>query len=245
MKIQITGIKEISSKLDDIAQKRMAIATVAAIKDTAFQMQAGLKEEMRKVFDRPTPWALGTVRVDITEAKKTTQTAWVGLDYEGGKTANLWETPAFAPHEVQGGNRGIKPSERQLRAAGILPEGYSIAPARDAWLDQYGNIPGPQMVQILSSVKAFGEIGYLMNRTGKSRGKQKNRYFVRYVAGRPIGIWERLDKYNASAVIIFIRRPTYKKRFDFYGVARRIALTNFERNWWAQVKRYGNIDIKK
>jgi hypothetical protein len=244
MKIEITGLKELKADLDNIGRKTLALATAAAIKDTAFQVQDAVKKEMSSAFDRPTSWSIKIVRVDISEANKKSQTAYIGLTFEPGN-ANLWESPAFAPHQIHGGARGIKPSERQLRAAGILPEGYSIAPARDAWLDQYGNIPGPEMVQILSSIKAFGWLGggYMMNRTERSRGKRKDRYFVMYRAGRPIGIWERLGPGNVKPVIMFIRRPSYKPRFKFYDAAMAAIEKHFDANFWSRWKEYLNYKI--
>ncbi len=244
MQIQITGIKELQEKLDALASKKLGMVTAAAIRDTAFQVRSALQSEMRTVFDRPTPWATNTVRIDLTEANRNQQSASIGLDYEGGKSASMWETPSFAQHQVFGGGRSIKASERQLRAAGILPPGMSIAPARDAWLDPYGNIPGPEMVQILSSVKAFGETGYLMNKTGTSRGKKKNRYFVMKRAGRAIGIWENRGPGNVAPVIMFIKQPAYKSRFNFFIVAQNVIFKNWRKNFKARLDEYTKYIIK-
>ena len=130
-------------------------------------------------------------------------------------------------------NRTMTRFERVLRSAGILPEGMYAVPAKDAWLNQYGNIPQSEIVQILSSVKAFGETGYLMNRTGKSRGKSANRYFIMRQAGRAIGIWERLGPRNSKAVMLFVHRPAYEARFNFYKVAENTVYAKFKRNFRA------------
>lgn len=240
MQIEITGLKQAQDKLDRLGKKVIALATAAAIKDTAFQVRTGLQDEMKRAFDRPTPWAIKTVRVDITEANKTQQTAYIGLDFEGGRSSTMWEAPAFAQHQVHGGERKIKPSERQLRAAGILPPGMFIAPARDAWLDQYGNIPGPQMVKILSSVRAFGNwAGTTMNRAAKKAGK----YFVMRRAGMPIGIWERKGPGNAVPVIIFIKKPHYKRLFNFHIVAQNIVMKNWKQNFRKRIREYQSYKL--
>lgn len=243
MQIQITGLDNLKAKLDRISQKTIRLATAAAIKDTAFQVRTGLQDEMKRAFDRPTPWVIRTVRVDITEVKEK-QVAYVGLDFEGGNTESKWEAPAFAQHQIHGGTRKIKPSERQLRAAGILPPGMFIAPARDTWLDRYGNIPGPQMVQILSSVKSFENwAGAMMNKTATSRSKTKNKYFVMRRAGIPLGIWERRGPGNVAPVLIFIKEPHYKRRFNFHIVAQNVVFKNWKKNFKDRLKEYINYKL--
>lgn len=222
MNIEISGIDALKSRLGNFSTL-LPKALNIAINRTAQEVKDAEVGEMRRVFDRPTPFTLKSVYVQRSTRRDLT--AEVGLKWpELSKTEN----PLTA--QVRGGPRKYKRVETILRSDGILPQGMYVMPARDAWLDQYGNIRGPEIVQILSSVKAFGETGYLMNRTGKSRSKTKNRYFVKYREGRPIGIWERLGKNNARAVLMFMHAPTYTKRLDFYKVAEHTAYARLNKN---------------
>lgn len=239
MDIKITGIAELKGKLSDM-NKTIQLAVNRSLKDTAFQAQQEVKAEMRRVFDRPTPWALDTVRVD--QSKKGTVA--IGLTANRGNSADTWTNPAFAKPQVEGGERGIKRVERVLRSGGILPPGMSIAPAREAWLDQYGNINGQELMQIIRSVGGLGERSRLMGfKRGTKRSRAQNRYFVQYKAGRPYGIFEVIGKGNIRAVIVFIKKPYYKRLLNFYQVVQNTFLSRFRKNFQERFREYQKYQL--
>lgn len=241
MKIEIKGLDALAEKLDRIGQKTLRLATAAAIKDTAFQVREGLQREMKTVFDRPTPWAIDTVRVDVSRKL----TAVIGMTWSRTNTESSWKTPHFAGPNVYGGSRGYKRIERFLRSAGILPQGMYVAPAKTAWLDKYGNISGQEIQQVLRSVGAMGERARIQTAEGKKRTKAQNRYFVMKRAGRPIGIAERIwGANNIRMLLVFISKPTYQRKFKFHEVGHRIALQNFNKNFKDRWKEYQSYNIK-
>jgi hypothetical protein len=242
MQIKITGIKEMNAKLDDIAQKRLAMVTRKAIEDTVFQARIAVQNEMATKFDRPTDWALKSVRVDISQTKSKV-IAWIGLDWQMGKTAASWKSPRFAPHEIYGGTRPYSKTERVLRSGGVLPNDMYIAPARDAWTDQHGNISGQELRQIQNSVGALGDRGRLITSAGKIRTRKQNRYFVMKKGGRPIGIAEVLGVGNIRMVLMFIKMPNYKARFRFFDVVKNVVLANYYQNFMARIKEYALYKI--
>lgn len=247
MDIKIIGIKELSEKLKGM-EKTIQLATNRAIKDTAFEARTEVQAEMRKVFDRPTPWAIDTVRVDASKKEGMDRSrrndVVIGLTSTRNNTASKWKSPEFAKPQVEGGERGIKRIERILRSAGILPSGMSVAPAKEAWLDQYGNLNGQEINQIIRSVGGWGDRSQIMGfKKGHLRTAKQNRYFVQYKQGRPYGIFEVLGKGNIRAVIIFIKKPYYKRLLNFYQVVQNTFLARFNKNFKQRFREYQKYPI--
>lgn len=216
MEIKITGLEEVKARLGKF-QSKLPKAVADGINRTAVSVMKAEPEEMQRVFDRPTKFTLNALQMEY--ATKSTLTAEVRVK----DSPRLGERHYLEP-QVYGGSRDFKRSEILLRAAGVLPQGYYIAPAREYdWLDAHGNLPKGLMTQILSSVKAFGERGFLMNRSGSRRSAKKNRYIVLRKAGRPYGIAEVRGPGNIKPVLMFIRKPDYKARYDFNAVALAVA----------------------
>ena len=62
IKLDIRGLPEVRSALDNLAQEQIPFAMMVAINNTAFKVRAALQDEMKSVFDRPTPWLIRQVR---------------------------------------------------------------------------------------------------------------------------------------------------------------------------------------
>ena len=121
----------------------------------------------------------------------------------------------------------MKPSERKLRAHWV--------PGSGARLNQYGNISGGQMTQLLSVLKLFPEVGYLANITPGSRKRNKkprNYFLVGWEnKGLRAGVWERMTSGRVKPILIFIKNPSYYARFKFYDVVRRSINKNVNRRF--------------
>lgn len=156
-----------------------------------------------------------------------------------GVAPQNWISP-----NVFGGARKNKRHEIALQRAGILPAGMYIVPGAAAKIDAYGNMSAGQINQILAWFKAFAEAGHKANMNDKGRarlGRDNKRTgasgfqyicLKRPVKGRPAGIYQRYTFAVGSAikpVMIFIKPPTYSKRLDFHGVARKAAIAEFKR----------------
>ena len=122
------------------------------------------------------------------------------------------------------------------RSKQIGPQGRKHLPVSAQGVDiPIGNAAfkvGGQIVQILSALGAAERVsGFMANRT--KRSQRRNRNAPDYFVGRPgngtgpRGIWQRVGS-GARPILIFVKRPTYRRRFDFYGVANRVAQAEFE-----------------
>lgn len=241
VKVDTSGLDILKAKLRGLADKKIKVAIVAALNEAAYAGAQATKREMSRVFDHPTPWVLGGVR--YVKARPDRLEARIDFDQWGNKT-NVTVAKVLAA-EIEGGQRKYKRHEIALQRTGILPAGMAIVPGPAAQRDQYGNMPGSQIVQIISWFQSFGEQGYKANATAKTRarlGKDKRNgtrgfaYFALQKArGKlPPGIYQRFTLAHGSAikpVMFFVRMPTYKRRLDFYGNAERKAIAHFNQSF--------------
>lgn len=243
MKVSVEwkGIDAVQARLRGLADKKLKAAAVSALNDAARAGADAAKREMSRVFDKPTPWVLGGVRYVKARADKLESS--IDFDHWGNKTGVTVGHVLNA--EIYGGQRRHKRHEVALQRAGILPNGLGIVPGVGADTDAYGNMKGGQIVQILAYFRAFGEQGYRANmdsrgRAKLARGTKKSVYGLAYFVlyrrhGKLLpGIYKRTKTgfgYAVKPVMIFVRLPSYRKRFDFYGVAERAARDQFDRSF--------------
>ena len=251
---------DIRHNLPDVAawlvdtDKQTRFATSVAINRTANAVKDGLQQETRKVFDRPTTYIINSNRVRKYSNRQDLE-AVIGPTYMGGKGVD--PQIILAP-QIEGGPRKLKASERALQRAGILPPGYFTVPGSAAPMDGYGNIKSGFVIQLLSYFQAFGEQGYKANTTAKRKAAMAKKgkgpagysringveYFVAYGklrGGRSAhlapGIYSRTGTHGSDIkpVLMFVRRPLYKKRFDLQAVGQRIVsevfATEFQKAW--------------
>jgi hypothetical protein len=218
--------------------KQTQFATMRAMNAAVARARTAAQEGMHHAFDRPTPWVIGGIR--YTKARKERMVATLDFDFWGNKQGVTVSQILWA--EVHGGPRALKRHEIALQRIGVLPNGMFIVPGQAAQLDRYGNMSPGQINQILSWFAAFGEQGYRANMTDAGRAKKakgtKRRRGIEYFAlqkqnGRmPAGIYKRIHFGFGGAVqpvMIFVRQPQYSQRFDFYGIANRVAGEEFNR----------------
>lgn len=230
IKIEITNVERLVAALDDFGRRQVPYAIALAANRVAKLVERALYAEMKQVFDRPVAWTLNSLYVKT--ATKRTMLALVKLKDEAYKG-----TPAtkYLSPQIFGGSRDWKRHERALQMRGILPRGMYCVPGEAAKLDAYGNMSKGQIIQILSAMKAFGEQGYMANRTKNSaaRNKSQPEYFsLQKAHGKlPPGIYQRFRFGHGTAirpVLIFIKEPSYAKRFDFFGVAESVIAQHAE-----------------
>ncbi|WP_417550131.1 hypothetical protein [Methylophaga sp.] len=213
MNIQIKSeLDKLTKNLTDVEKKQIPFAMALALNEAATIGQSAGVKEMQRVFDRPTPFILKSLRV--TRASKNNLKSEVGFKNVFGKFGSAVEN-TLKPH-IEGGKRKPKGSEATLRRAGILRPDEFIVPSKALRLDRFGNIPNGTMNKILSNIGGFGEQGYKAN-TPAARRTLK--YIVGEVGGTR-GIWSVQGK-QWKPVLIFVKQPNYKARFDFYGVTQR------------------------
>ena len=211
-----------------VMRANIPLAMAKAINLTANAVHAAEKQEISRVFDRPTPFTLNSLKVIGATPARLTARVWF-KDKRGH--------PHYLVPQVYGGERQQKFFETVftmigLKAGEMTKEDIYIVPGSAARLDAYGNMSRGQIRQILSALgKAERTRGYSANRTAAS-ARRKGRKLTQYFVGRPgggklpFGVWQRFGFAMGSAikpVLIFIKKPKYKKRFDFYVIANRVA----------------------
>jgi hypothetical protein len=232
---KVTGIEEMKAKLTVLAQNEFPYAMARALTKTAQEIKKAEVDEMQRVFDRPTRWTLNSVFISPATKEKHIAEVWLKDEWAVG-SSGVPAVKYLRPH-IFGGERNLKRHEKALQYAGILPSGMYCVPGQGAELDAYGNMKTSQIIQIMSYFKAFGEQGYKANITDArkaklKKGTKKNRgyeYFAireRRGSGLKPGIYKRTGFAWGGAVkpiIMFVKRPSYQPRFDFFGVAQRVS----------------------
>ena len=222
-------------------QKQARFATSRALNITANAYRDEVRQELRRVFDRVTPYIVNTFKVRRYSTRELLEVD-IGPTYIGGKGA---DPEKVLEAQILGGPRRLKASERALQRVGILPAGYYTVPGQAAPLDAFGNIRGSFLVQLISYFQAFSEQGYKANMTAKRKAALAKRgvsergfktingveYFVAYGRLRGgqtrhlhPGIWSRsgIHGSNVKPVLMFVKPPMYKPRLNVTPVAERV-----------------------
>lgn len=227
---------DVQAALRNLSSSDVKFVTAYALTKTAQDIQSGERQVMSQVFDRPTPFTLNALFVK--PATKTDLTAVVGFKDPGGSVP-AWR---YLGPEVEGGARKKKSFERALERAGILRSDEYAVPGKGVKLDQYGNLPGSTFTQILSQIQASADP--TQNMTDRSRKRAVGRAGGRYILLRPeagdassrvygraaAGIYLRTGARSIVPVLVFVRAPTYSKRFQFYEVAQQVFNARFYEN---------------
>lgn len=242
--ITFTGLRERLLTLDRLEREQLPFAAALALTRTAQDVQKALRSEMTSSFDRPTRASLNSLFIEPATKDQMASRVWVndggvsayrhGIVASTGASLSKWGADRAAikwlEPQVRGGGRKHKSFERMLQRRGVLGSDQYVVPGEGAPLDQHGNIRRGALTRILSGAKLFTEEGYSANRTDSaaSTGKGTSRYFVIRNGRKAIGVAERLRKGRGSRsairmVLVFATRPSYLKRFDFYGVADKTA----------------------
>jgi hypothetical protein len=216
-----SNIGEAVRKLSD-RRVNIPLATAKALTFTIQAVQAAEKTEMTKVFDRPTPFTLNSLYVQSATPSRLIARTWF---------KDLRFKAHYLVPQVEGGDRPLKRFEKFLQSKGLLPVGMFAVPGERAELDAYGNMSRGQLVKILSALQALPEAGYLANRSQRS-AKRRRKQLVDYFVGRPkpaapMGVWQRIGTTGLRPILIFVKAPHYKKRFDFYGIAVTVSNREF------------------
>ena len=227
---------EIVRQMRAFGSREIPFATARALTWTAKDAQAAEVEELPKVFDKPTRYTLRSIYIVPATKAKLSARVWIKDERaqgNGGLPAAKYLEP-----EIKGGPRGHKSFEKRLIRQGLMPSDMYAVPGARVPLDAFGNVRGSLIEKILSVLGAAEQFaGVTANQTAGTRAKAIRRgrhkdYFV----GRPgngsgpLGVWERIKGGGARPILIFVRSPNYKPRFDFYGVANRTADRRFPIN---------------
>lgn len=210
LKIEVLGADRIEEECGSLLPRRIQFAMLKAIDRTADKTKSRLYSEMHKIFDRPTPFILNSLR--------TKPPSMSDLSSEiGFKSDWVSRSPGILTPQVEAGARGFKAFEMALSRAGRLAGNEHLVPARGVPLNQYGNVSPGLIGRIIAGLRA--QAG---TRANTKAGSQTTWYFM---SARGIG-----QRKGHETKWLFARKtgaPQYKKRFPFYEVASRFAAETY------------------
>lgn len=200
VRIDIKGISGVEDMLKAVPGKAHRACAVA-MNQTGKAIKEAEIVEMRRVFDRPVPFTLNSLQ--LTTASKSDLTAMVGF-----KSPARMGQHYLVP-QVEGGARKLKGFERGIGKREFVP-------GKGARLDRYGNVPGSQIVQIMSVLGKLGRYaGDNTNITARSRkrnAKQRDYVFLPHSHGKlPPGIYQR---FKVGGNVTAKRRRIAQQVFD-------------------------------
>lgn len=228
MRLEIkTDIVKLQRELDDVARRQIPFAVANTLNELAFDQRKEQQKQMRSIFDRPTPWTLGSLHVRKTNKREFPKGgASVKFDEFGAKgTAG----GTYLQPQVHGGTRRPTRTERHLRSKGILPSGKFVYPARAARKNKYGNIPASKYTEMLSDLGA--QFDPKQNRTGS-----KAKYFVFQKGAKAAGIATLMGG-ELVPFLVFGKAPTYTERYRFFDIGERHFKRNYDRTFGKQLGR--------
>ena len=220
----------------DGAREQVPFATALALTKTAQNVKAALVDEMRSVFKAPTSFTLRSLQV--TRAEKAKLLASVGLrGADTGKGAIRWLAP-----EVFGGERSHA-IEALLQPLGLPPKGLWAVPGAAAKKSPGGGIDIGWFRSVVSDIASQGITQSRGILTRRMRGTgRKSMGLLQYAIllerkGRLLpGIYGKRGR-GIYPFVMFVVAPKYRGKFNFYGVAQRVARASFPYEFRTALKR--------
>lgn len=256
IEIKLDGFEGLKRKLAD-APNKLQNATQRALLKTAQAVKDAEHAEMRRVFNKPTRWTLGAMKVKATD-KMTVSVGILDPDGFYKRAQNYLGT------QITGGQRKLKAFEKSLQARGLMPSGWFAVPGECATMDAHGNMSAGQIRQILSwfdaaenwagSTQNMGFAGREKRRRGgrKSYGWEyfivapgSKRSFIRKSGktgthSMQPGVYKRtITGFGSSIkpILIYVKGARYQARFNFEKVARNTADVIFQAEFAKAVDR--------
>ena len=238
--------KALETRMAALARDLPQHGARVALTRTVTTARRDAMEEIRRVFDRPTPFTVNSVRYDMSTKDNPEARVYISDDAAKGLSPRKYLLP-----EIEGGGRNMKRSERALVNAGLMGSGQRMMPGRDLELNQYGNIPGGKMVSILSKLSAFGQVGYRANVSDRTKKRLKRLklasrrgandasgarvyggtdVFVAHAkrGGEALGVWQVIGPGEVRPILAFVdQTPQYRSRFNFHGTVAKSAAAHW------------------
>jgi hypothetical protein len=220
----------------DTSVRQAQYSAMVAVNKSAEIAKEEVRKEMRRVFDRPTPWFMNSLRVKAARDRSKPVAELAYKDAWSNSAGEVGGRTMVQPH-VDGGNRHYKGMEVRLNRIGILPNGWNTVPGGAAKLDANGNMSPGQISQLLNVLGSYTESGFnkanINTRKRLAKGNAKKNvygftYWVNPVGGmqgrhlQP-GVYQRVTTgfgTSLKPILIFVKQAKYKSRLNFYGIAQ-------------------------
>jgi hypothetical protein len=235
---------DLAADVRSVVRDQVPKITAKALTFTAQKAQADIVAAMPRVFEGgASAYTRNSTRIE--PATVATLSARVAVKDRTTNNGTLPEDYLFP--EVFGGARKEKRFERAMRYAGVLQPGTFTVLGRDvprSLLDAQGNLKGSELARLMSATRTSFDGTQRKTGSARSRRNQRNApYFVgglddvRLVGGEvnvrkgrmQPGVYRREGRGKILPVLIFVKkRPTYRTRLDFDGIAQATAQREFE-----------------
>lgn len=218
IRIKADRIQRQTREIQQLDANLITAATVDALNWTAYDLRDYLRGEMQRVFERPTRHTLNSIKVKPATPARQSALVWMDDEYSGqAAPATVWMAP-----QIFGRERRTKGFEKNLHARRVLPSGRYAIPGKGLRRNADGTVSRGHLNQLLSGLAASEHAaGWQSNATRSLRSAAKGHaraFFVMRRGNTPIAIAERRGK-RLEIVLAFGRKPSYSKRFDFFGLA--------------------------
>lgn len=206
MQISITHNVGSAISFLDRLHGQFPFAAARALTQTAQDIAKVMPAEVNRVFEGgAVPFTKGAFAVK--RAEKTNLTAMVNIKPRQAE---------YLRYQIEGGIR--RPKGVALR----LPSVVQLTPQ--------GNLPAGLIRQLVARAKAGKRTTKAQKRKfGVSRNVDL--FYGDPEDGRPAGIYRRIEDRLVPIVVFPKTSAKYKRRFDFFGVSRRIADQRFRVNY--------------
>lgn len=206
----------------EATHKQVVFAEMVALNRTARDAREAVRDEMKRVFDRPTRWSLNAFQIETATRSRLVATV-VQKYAAGGRAPRTWFNP-----NVYGEARRAKAFENALASRLGLPIGSTFfMPGSGAKLDRYGNVSGGQLGQVLSDLGAR-QTDPNQNATDRSRKRNKRaRHFVLQSRNGSVNIVVKTSKGLSVVFTAVSSAPDYAAIFQFHKVVERSAMKRY------------------
>lgn len=207
----------IARDMRDLVDRRAPLALAKTLTFVTQKAQRAIVDTMPKVFQGgASRYTLNSTRIEpATVDKLMARVAVKDRTTNGGIVPENFLFPS-----VRGGGRREKRFEKALRLEGLLQAGERALPGAAATLDAQGNFKVSELRKLLRAVRGNKRGDVFVGRPGGAKGER--------------GIYRRKGRQSdgtktVEPLLIFTtRQPRYSKRFDFEGLARDVAVREFE-----------------
>jgi hypothetical protein len=229
--MQITAtvdMRNLERRLSVLRTKEIPSAIRNTLNDMAFDLRGRMVQEIKKIFDRPTPIVQRLPMVKKGD-NKTFKTELYLTDFAGGNTNRRSASYALIPHMTWQPNiRGRKGLELRLQRQGRIGANEWMMPAVGAKLDSYGNVSGSEISRMLADIGAYNQYaGDAANTKLATLAKRKaaGRYIWLGAGhalqhGRTRGIYKKIGRQIVPVMVVVKKAPRYAKRLKWNEVAK-------------------------